>query len=116
MISTLTAMVCVMIQLYILIEFKNIPEMAVAKILLFNFMVQALTQLNANCIINGWTHDGSEQLLRAVDTIDVLNTLPDDPTFREVMLFMAMNRDSKIGFTIGGLMPLRKSTLLSVSK
>ena len=103
-----------MLQVYILIKSENIPELNYVKKHLFCYMIQYLFQLNANCLINDLVYEESDKLLAAIDSIDI-STQSDGQEFREALLFMSMSREKKIGFTVGGFMPLRKVALLSVS-
>ena len=71
-------------------------------------------KLNISCFVNGLVYDESEKLLSCMDSVDITRMNTNDPDFREIQLFMTISRSFKCGFTIGGIMPFRKTTLLSV--
>ena len=111
--SNLIAVTFTMIMIYIICFANNEPQMSYVKGFLLYHMISFLIQLNANCLICGSVYDESDKLLAALDSIDI-NTDSDDKAFRETLLFLSMSRDLKFGFSIGGFMPLKRTTLLSV--
>jgi len=61
-------------------------------------------------MIHGKVYEQTEKLLLTFDEIDV----SDENMFREVLYFKSQISESKFGFTIAGLVPLKKITLLSI--
>ena len=112
---TITSMITIMIQIYVLtcVGKESLLLVRIKEMMIY-FVCEQLLKLNANCIINGLVYEESEKLLSVMDSIDISNTKADEQDFREAIVFMAMSREIKFGFTIGGFMPLRKTTLLSV--
>ena len=104
-----------MLQMYILIEIKPDPEFNFLKVVLWYSTLYYVVQLNANCLISGLVHDEADHLLSALDDFQFTGKETDDMAYKESLLFMSMSRDLKIGPTIGGFMPLKRTTLLSVS-
>jgi hypothetical protein len=49
------------------------------------------------------------------DELDISVESMNENIYREVLYFKAQTSDSKFGFTIAGLVPFKKFTLLSVS-
>lgn len=79
--------------------------------LVFGLVLNAI-KLVLNCLINGKIHDASDKMMACLDNIKAEHL--DDAGFKETLLFMSSAKELKFGFTIAGLMPLRKTTLLSV--
>ena len=69
-------------------------------------------KLIGDCIICGMVHDQADQLLKSVHQIDF--DIKNDRFYKELMLFKTINSEVNYGFTIGGLVPLERTALLSV--
>jgi len=70
-------------------------------------------KLITDCTIHGLVYGETEKIFLDLDQIDV--SLIDEKSFREYLSFKAQSIDSRIGFTMGGFIPYKKTTLLSVS-
>jgi hypothetical protein len=112
-ISTITTMTGIMIQIYLISMMSKHQEFQEHNQDLILFMVSSTIKIISNCFINGLLHDESEKLLSSLDDID-MSKLVDDLTYRETILFMSINRNLKYGFTIAEFMPLKRTTLLTV--
>ena len=66
------------------------------------------------CMANGRVYEETDQLLFTLEDIDYTKLNSDENAFRELITFRTLNWHLPHGFTIGGLMPLRMTTLLSV--
>ncbi len=113
-ITTVSTMITLMVEVYIITVGSNYPSLSVFKNL-FMFNSLALTfKLIFNCIINGKVYEEADRLLSVLDDITIGKENLDDVTFKEAMIFMSISRDLRNGFSIGGYLPLKKTTLLSV--
>ena len=113
--STLGYMLFVLIQIYIIISAQTIQEYKNFSQVMLYIVIDCLIKLNANCLINDCVYEESNRLLAVIDSIDVKSNKYSERDFREIMLFKALSQSPAIfGFTIGGFMPFRKTTLLSV--
>jgi hypothetical protein len=65
--------------------------------------------------IHGMVYELTEKIYLTFDSLDVSVDCMDENIFRELLYFKTQTSDSKFGFTIAGLVPFRKITLLSVS-
>jgi len=72
-------------------------------------------KLIASCLIHGMVYEKIESLLLSFDELDVSLDRTDENIHREVTYFKSQILEPKFGFTIAGLMPFKKMTLLSVS-
>jgi len=75
--------------------------------------VASTFKLIASCLINGIAYDESKRFQSTLDGLEFNN---DSEMTREGLIFMSMSRELTFGFTIAGFMPMKKSTLLSVSR
>jgi hypothetical protein len=66
-------------------------------------------------IIHGMVYEEVDKIYLFFDKMDISVDCMDENTYREVLYFKAQTSDSKFGFTIAGLVPFKKITLLSVS-
>jgi len=98
-----------MFEIYILSHFNNMHENALKRYFLMNSIISTL-RLILYCLVNGKVFDESDKLYVALNDINSTN----DIMFKEVINFRTLCLQLPNGFTIGGLMPLRRTTLLSV--
>ena len=104
-------MIIVMVEIYLLIAGQIYPEVRRMSVDLLVVMIQAIIYINGNCLIHGLVHEESDKLLSVMHTIDISKV--SEQEFRETLIFMTIRREIPFGFTIGGFMPMRKTTLLS---
>lgn len=74
--------------------------------------IESVLRLIFSCLINGMVYEEADRLFFAMDYIS--DSLIDKRVYREVTRFKSLSSNLPNGFTIGGLIPLRKTTLLSV--
>ncbi len=84
-----------------------------AATLLFCCVVNGI-KLIGNCLINGLVPDEAEKLLSCLDDISISKSTT--PAFKEMVIFMSINKNLKFGFSIAGIMLFRKKALTSVRK
>jgi len=111
----MSTIIILLVQIYILTistQYKALHTFE--ELFLFSSITLSL-KLVFNCLINGMAHDEADKLLSSLDNITVTKTGYDDSTFVEAMIFMLISKDLRNGFTIGGFLPLRRTTLLSVN-
>ena len=80
---------------------------------LMNSLASAV-RLILSCIFNDTVYDESDKLFLAMDDINDQNMDFHSKTFADWNIFKVLSRDLPNELTIGGLMPLRKTTLLTV--
>ncbi len=66
-------------------------------------------------IIHGMVYEEVDKIYLCFDELDISVESMNENIYREVLYFKAQTSDSKFGFTIAGLVPFKKVTLLSVS-
>ena len=71
-------------------------------------------KLIGDCLVCGLIHDQADQLLKSVHQIDF--DIKNERFYKELMLFKTISSEVNFGFTFGGLVPLERTALLSVSK
>ena len=71
-------------------------------------------RLIISCLINGQVYEETDKMLLSLEDIHQSVLATDEKHFRELMAVRTLNMNLPNGFTIAGLMPLRKATLLSV--
>ncbi len=74
-----------------------------------------VTKFLFGSIIHGMVYEQVEKIYLFFDKLDVSVDSMDENVYREVLYFKTQTSDSKFGFTIAGLVPFKKITLLSVS-
>ena len=103
-----------MLQIYVISISNQIPFTYIKTYLLTGCVGFTLRLIIA-CLVNDRLYAEADLLFLALDDI---NDSYDDPNgkllFKELLQFRTMSRDLPKGFTIGGLMYLRRTTLLSV--
>jgi hypothetical protein len=87
---------------------------SVSKAITFATIICAI-KLITSCLIHGMTYEESEKLFFTLEEINVSDDSVDEKIFKEMLYFKSQTSDSKFGFTIAGVMPFKKFTLLSVS-
>ena len=75
--------------------------------------VEAIAELVISCLISASIDDKCRQISDTLDEID--SNYLSESEFNELILFIAVCRNSRFGFTIGGFASLGKSTLIAVS-
>ncbi len=104
----------VMTHIYILINYRHYEVIRkFAATLLFCFVVNCIKAIG-NCLINGLVPDEAEILLSCLD--DILVSKSTTSAFKEMVIFMSINKNLKFGFSIAGIMLFRKTALISVRK
>jgi hypothetical protein len=74
-----------------------------------------VTKFLFGSIIHGMVYEGVDKIYLYFDELDISVESMNENIYREVLYFKAQTSDSKFGFTIAGLAPFKKITLLSVS-
>ncbi len=87
---------------------------AISSTLIFS-TVLIVSKLITSCLIHDVVYEESEKLFLTFDELDISVDIMDENLFREALYFKSKMSESKIGFTIAGLVPFKKITLLSVS-
>jgi hypothetical protein len=87
---------------------------SVSKALRFATIICVIKMITS-CLIHGMTYEESEKLFFTLEEINVSDDSVDEKIFREMLYFKSQTSDLKFGFTIAGVMPFKKFTLLSVS-
>ena len=96
-------------------NYDKIPSYSMRTYYLMN-TIESTLRLTNSCLINGLVYDETDQLLLALEDISESQLNSDDKLFKELMALRTLNWNLPNGFTIGGLMPLKRTTLLSVVK
>ena len=109
-VDVFVAIVVIMIQIYALAQNSPILRQY-ATIIAFN-AVSEITRFIINCLVNGLVYDQTDKIMAILDFFTTTDF--DEQMFRELIAFKTMCREISCGFTIGGLAPLRKTTLLAV--
>jgi hypothetical protein len=103
-----------MLQIYIsAVGVKNRNVNAFSLTLIFSTVLIA-SKLITSCLVHGLVYEESEKLFLTFDELDISIDRMDENLFREALYFKSQMSESKIGFTIAGLVPFKKITLLSV--
>ena len=66
------------------------------------------------CLINGMLFDETDELFISLNEINATKSDSNGETFTELMNFRTLSRDLPNGFTVGSVLPLRRTTLLSI--
>jgi hypothetical protein len=74
-----------------------------------------VTKFLFDSIIHGMVYEEVDKIYLYFDELDISVESMNENIYREVLYFKAQTSDSKFGFTIAGLVPFKKVTLLSVS-
>ncbi len=103
-----------MLQIYMsVIGVKNRDINAYSLTLIFSTGLIA-SKLITSCLVHGLVYEESEKLFLTFDELDISVDRIDENLFREALYFKSHMSESNIGFTIAGLVPFKKITLLSV--
>ncbi len=105
----------IMLQIYL---FTIGSETEVSKTLSSTFIFSTFLttcRLIINCLIHGSVFEGTEKLFSLLDEMNVSVDSMNENDFREALYFKTQANSPKLGFTIAGLVPFRKITLISVS-
>ena len=68
-----------------------------------------------NFWIHGSVYDEIDNLFSLLNKLDLSMNTMNEYDFREALYFKTQANNARLGFTIAGLVPFRKTTLLSVS-
>jgi hypothetical protein len=68
-----------------------------------------------NFWIHGSVYDEIDNLFSLLNKLDLSMNTMNENDFREALYFKTQANNVRLGFTIAGLIPFRKITLLSVS-
>ena len=108
-------MMTIMLRLYLLSIYDKIPTYSMRSHFIINSLMSTI-RLIIICLGNGKLYDEADQLLFALEDLNYSKLKSDENAFRELITFRTLNWHLPHGFTIGGLMPLKRTTLLSVFK
>ena len=107
------AILTIMLQIYMISNHKTIPLISMKSYYISN-SVSSTIYLIIICVINDLLYNEADSLLLALEERYKSNSNSNENTFRELMTLRTINWKTPNGFTIGGLMPLKRTTLLSV--
>ncbi len=111
MIDISVSMCSIMLQIHVMAENNSILGQYAT---LFAFgTVSEILRLIISCLINGLVYEETDRIYAVLDNINPKDI--DEDEYKELLLFKAISRETKFGFTIGGFAPLKKTTLLSVN-
>ena len=108
------AMLTLMLQIYLMSISHNIPYFNLKSYFLMG-SIGFTMRIIISCLVNDRLYQEVDQLFLALDDINVPDSDPKGKLFKELIQFRTISRDLPNGFTIGGLMPLKRTTLLSVN-
>ncbi len=74
--------------------------------------ITSVLKLIIDCYINGLVHEESDRIYSVLDESKARNM--NDIEYKEWLMFKNVSKDHKFGFTVGGFVPLRKTTLIPV--
>lgn len=101
----------IMSHIYVCIFTQQTTGGLLALAFLFSSLMD-LIKLAVNCVVHGMVGEEADRLFAALNELEV-NYCGSEDLFKEVMYLKSIS-DMKIGFSIGGVVPYRKITLLSV--
>ena len=108
------AMLTLMLQIYLMSISHNIPYFNLKSYFLMG-SIGFTMRIIISCLVNDRLYQEVDQLFLALDDINVPDSDSKGKLFKELIQFRTISRDLPNGFTIGGLMPLKRTTLLSVN-
>jgi hypothetical protein len=100
-----------LVQIFISLDY-NIQIFKLYSII-FITVFENLIKVIISCIIHGLLHDRSDKVMSALHNIE-LQTAHED-VYKEALYFSSIKQNIPFGFTIAGLLPFRKTSLLPVS-
>jgi hypothetical protein len=100
-----------LVQIFISLDY-NIQIFKLYSII-FITVFENLIKVIISCIIHGLLHDRSDKVMSALHNIE-LQTAHED-VYKEALYFSSIKQNISFGFTIAGLLPFRKTSLLPVS-
>jgi hypothetical protein len=74
--------------------------------------ITSVLKLIIDCYINGLVHEESDRIYSVLDESKSRNL--NDFEHREWLMFKNVSKGQNFGFTVGGFVPLRKTTLIPV--
>jgi len=104
----------IMLQIYITIVDLRDKELNSLSVLLILNFVMIIIKTIANFLIHGLVYEETAKFFSSLEDLDISTRIKDENEFKEYLCFKTQNNDSKLGFTIAGFVPYKKSTLLSV--
>ena len=110
--DSLSAVSLIMTHIYAFIFFQPQTAGSLSTGLLVSGFLD-LTRLAINCVIHGSVGEEADRLFDKLNELDITDRYNGEDIYREVMYFKSMS-ELKIGFTIAGIVPYSKITLLSV--
>ncbi len=74
--------------------------------------ITSFLKLIIDCYINGLVHEESDRIYSVLD--EFKNRDLNNVEYKEWLMFKNLSNDHNYGFTVGGFVPLRKTTLIPV--
>ena len=74
--------------------------------------VSSVVEMIISCFVCGLVHEKFEQIYAVLDKWNSIDLSECD--YKQWLMFKNVNRENRFGFTIGGFVSLRKTTLISV--
>jgi hypothetical protein len=113
LIDSILTISTIMLRIYLFAIGMSDPFIKSLSTFLIFITLLCVTKFLFGSIIHGMVYEEVDKIYLFFDKLDI--SVMDKNTYREVLHFKAQTSDSKFGFTIAGLVPFKKITLLSVS-
>ena len=103
----------VIINVYAVSLIQSVPQMVFFARLLFFSTISGTLETILSFWICGQTHRKSDEIHALLDELSA-NSL-SDYEYNEWLMFKSIDRKTRIGFTIGGFVPMKCTSLLAVT-
>ncbi len=114
-IDSILSISTIMLHIYMFAIVMSDPYLKFISSILVFITILCVAKWLLSSIIHGMVYEEVDKIYLFFDKMDISVDCMDENTYREVLYFKAQTSDSKFGFTIAGLVPFKKITLLSVS-
>ncbi len=115
LIDSILTISTIMLHIYMLAIGMTDPILKSLSSVLIFVTFLCVTKWLLSSIIHGMVYEEVDKIYLYFDELDISVESMNENIYREVLYFKAQTSDSKFGFTIAGLAPFKKITLLSVS-
>jgi hypothetical protein len=115
LIDSILTISTIMLHIYMLAIGISDPYLKFLSSVLVFITILCVTKWLLSSIIHGMVYEEVDKIYLYFDELDISIESMDENIYREVLYFKTQASDSKFGFTIAGLVPFKKITLLSVS-
>ncbi len=114
-IDSILSISTIMLHIYVLAMGMTDPILKSLSSALIVITILCVIRWLLSSIIHVMVYEEVDKIYLFFDKMDISVDRMDENTYKEVLYFKAQTSDSKFGFTIAGLVPFKKITLLSVS-